>query len=238
MKKHFIIFFLLIVLFGAFLLTKIDLAVSSSTQELHFAKVEKSTIFYDFPSKVKEDNQKFILEETYFVKVLGEEKEFFYVNYLNLKGYVLKENLELVNEKIEKPFLKNVTFTTTKKTYLYSRPKFSENLVLENINEKENILYIGKIFGESIDESGNVWYYSCLQKNGKEIYGYIHSSFTNNLSPITENQEISTKLISNVSNTYKLLSLDFNSQGMIILIISVPLFLLFFLFTKGFKKIK
>lgn len=238
MKKRFLIFFLLLTLICAFLLTKIDLTVQTDVESTKFARITKSTIFYELPSKISENNQKFILEESYFVNVLKEEGDFFYVKYLDLSGYVLKENLFLVNEQIQNPYLDNITFSITKNTHLYSRPFFNDEYILEDLEPTNKVFYYGKIFGENFDESGNVWYYLKISKNNQELRGYIHSSMTNNLSPITENQEYSSQFVANQEKVNKLLSLDFNSQGMIIVIISVPILFLLFLFTKGFKRIK
>lgn len=239
LKKNLIIFGLIFyVLCCSFLLYSLnDTTLTNADNSLYGQVITNNVYLKKSPSKLNDNfNTYFLLEESYFVKVLSEENDFYYVEYLDIKGYIDKSAINLVNENIENPYLNNIKFDIIKNTNLYRIPNNDANEIIDTIDIQQNVFYYGKIFGEEIFEnSGNVWYYCKIQDKNKTINAYIHSSFTNNLTPIKQNENIVTNFISK-NNINTILSLNLSTQTIIILIISLPILFLIFLFLKGFKK--
>ena len=236
MKKKFIIISLVFyVLLTSFMLYSTDFSVKANATSSIYGKIIVNNCYLKkSPTKLDTLNNYFLLEESYFVKVLSEENEFYYVEYLDLVGYVDKLAISLVNETIDNPYLNNVTFDIIKETNLYSEPSLNENSLITKLDKTINIFYYGKIYADEIFESsGNVWYYCKIENNNQSINGYIHSAYTNNLTPIIQNNVITTNYKINKINS--ILNLNLSIQTLIIIIISLPLIFITFLFLKGFK---
>ncbi|MGN1208340.1 MAG: hypothetical protein ACI4TI_02625 [Christensenellales bacterium] len=214
---------------------------SSNNQPSLFGRViTNNAPFLKTSTKIEDHtNVYFLLEESYFVKVLAEiENEYYYVEYQDLKGYVKQNHIALVNENILHPYLENITFNISKECFLQKEPKNLEENQIVKLSKNQTITYYGKIFSEEISpNSGNVWFF-CSQKTSEgTVFGYVHSSLTNNLSPIVPNEEVTTNFTSTNSNQLSVLSLNLKTQSIIITVISLPVFLLLFIFLKGFKKV-
>jgi len=244
LKKHLIVLSLFIyVLLSSFLVNSLNEKLLVSTNaELEntnmYAKINKNTYLLKTPTKILDfQNAYFILEESYYVIILDLQNDYYYVQYQDIKGYVQKESLTIVNEQIESPFLENITFNIVKDTFLYQEPIFSNDLQKHEVLSGEKVKYIGKIYSQNLsDLDGNVWYYAEIENNGVKTKGYIHSSFTNNLTPITQNNSVSTEFLAN-NNTNTLLNIKQTTQIIIIIVLSVPIFFILYLFLKGFKKV-
>lgn len=246
MKKHFIVLCLIVyVIIGGYLLYNNSLkSTTISTQNdttilygkiiTNNANLLKMSVEIEDPSTVY-----FLLEESYFVKILSKiDDNFYYVEYKDLKGYVKSQNIMLVNEAIQTPYLDNIAFNLSKDCFLYQEPKNTQNNQITKLSKNQTINYYGKIFADEIAQnSGDVWYYSSVQTQQGLVYGYIHSSFAYNLSPINPNQEISTQFVSNQNEINSILSLNLKTQSILIVIISFPVLFLLFILLKGFKKI-
>lgn len=246
MKKHFIVLCLIIyVIIGSYLLHNNSLK-STTTSDQNDTKILYGKIITNNANLLKmsvktEDPSTvyFLLEESYFVKILNKiDDDFYYVEYKDIKGYVKSQNIMLVNEIIQNPYLNNITFNLSRDCFLYQEPKNINDNQITKLSKNQTINYYGKIFADEIAQnSGDVWYYSSVQTPQGLVYGYIHSSFTHNLSPINPNQEISTQLISQQNEINSILSLNLTTQSIVIIIISFPILLLLFILLKGFKKI-
>lgn len=243
MKKHLIVLCLILyVIVGGILLSKSEnqLFLASANQDKPiYAKISViNTPLLKTPSNIEDySNVYFLLEETYYVKILSKiNSNFYYVDYNDIHGYVNSAKLTLVNEQIENPFLTNIKFKISKECYLFSEPKNFEKNQIQKLSLDTNVTFIGKIFSDEIfKNSGNEWYYSKVSIPSGDIYGYIHCANTSNLSPIDKNKEYSTTLISSEQNS--LLNLSVKTQSLVITIISVPIIFLLFIFLKGFKKV-
>lgn len=237
MKKILIIISIfLYALLGVFVVNKLDYTTPvSSTHEQYAKIIDSNCYFFKTPTKnYHYSNVNFILEKTYFVSIISEENDFYYVSYDNLKGYILKEQVELVNEIPSNPFLKNITFNTSNICFMYKAPEALESLKLTELTKDMKLTYIGKINGSREFLYGtNLWYYCKVVENNVELFGYVCSDNANNLSPINENIEITTTF-SQTSN-HDFLYLNATTSNFIILLISVPTFLVVFLLLKGFK---
>jgi len=241
LKKHLIVLALVFyVLIGSFLVNSLEKTYNNTintnaSSVTVFAKINNNCNFLKTPTQIFDySNVYFILEESYFVKVLNVYSNHYYCEYLNIKGYVEKQNLTLVNENISHPYLLNITFNTTKTACLYNEPSTKSNVSFQ-IEKGEQLMYIGKILGSEIDNiNGNIWYYCTLVKENTNIFGYIHSSFTNNLTPINVNESEFSAINTTTSS---LLNLNLTTQVVIIICISIPLFFILYLLLKGFKKV-
>lgn len=241
MKKHLIVLSLVIyVIISCFLLNNLNKTTPVSSSSSLFGRVvTNNAMLLKTPTKVEDSlNCYFLLEETYFVIVLNEENnDFYYVSYQDVKGYVKKNDIQLVNEQISFPYLTNITFDIIKPCFLSNTPKNNTSSQIISLTPQTNIVFYGKIYGDEIyKNSGNLWYYSKIQNGENFITGYIHSSYTNNLSPITQNTIVTTKFISS-GQTTNLLNLNLTSQTTLIIVVSLPILFILFLLLKGFKKI-
>ena len=242
MKKHLIIlsFIAYVIISSIFLYTQstpLNSEVVAQNDEYQFAKiVAQNCPLLKLPTKITVfENVYFLLEESYYVKILDSSiDDFYYVEYIDIKGYVSKNNVVLVNEQLENPYLTDISFDIIKNCKLCSLPQNIEKNFLEELTPQNNIFYYGKINGVDINQtSGNVWYFCKIFNNEKQITGYIHSTYTNNLSPIQTNLNSTTiKTSQNINN---ILSLPLKTQAIIILTISFPILLVVFLFLKGYK---
>ena len=117
MKKHLIVLCLILyVIVGGILLSKSEnqLFLASANQDKPiYAKISViNTPLLKTPSNIEDySNVYFLLEETYYVKILSKiNSNFYYVDYNDIHGYVNSAKLTLVNEQIENSFLTNLKF--------------------------------------------------------------------------------------------------------------------------------
>lgn len=241
MKKHLIVLSLVIyVLISCFLLNNLNKTTAVSSNSILYGRViTNNAMLLKTPTKVEDSlNCYFILEETYFVVVINEENnDYYYVNYQDIKGYVKKNDIQLVNEQISFPYLTNITFDIIKPCFITNTPKNNTSSQIISLTPQTNIVFYGKIYGDEIyKNSGNLWYYCKIENGNNSILGYVHSSFTNNISPITQNTIVTTNLISS-NQTSNLLNLNLTTQTTLIIVVSLPILFIIFLLLKGFKKI-
>lgn len=137
----------------------------------------------------------FILEPTYFVKLLSDENETFYkAEYLNITGYVKKSEVQVVKNKPATPYLTDINFRVFLECsqIMRSAPSSSNNQSLQIAFipiYTNNVQYIGKIKGEeAILERTNIWYY-CKYTTDKEYFGYVYSEGCDKLTSIKKNTE-------------------------------------------------
>lgn len=139
-------------------------------------------------------NTYFILEPTYFVQLLSEyNSEFFKVKYMDVLGYVKKNQVQCVQGTPVTPFLSNVKFrvfgsvsrSMNDKPFLNSNnPVLKEYLPLYC----DDLIYYGKIYGESaVEERTNIWYYCKYTVTGET--GYVYSDSCDKMTEIVKNTE-------------------------------------------------
>lgn len=244
MKKQTILFLATIyIIVGCYLLNSFALNVlpTSTTEICQYGKIITNNANLLKLSVTPEDPSTtyFLLEETYFVKILSKiNNDFYYVEYKDLTGYVKAENIVLVNENISSPYLENITFNIAKDCFLYFEPINNAKNQKIQLSKNQTMTYYGKIFADEITQnSGDVWYYCSLNSNGQKIFGYVHSSFTNNLSPIVPCTEFSTEQISQAVPINSILNLNLKTQTILTVVVSLPILFLIFLLLKGFKKV-
>ncbi len=241
-KTFFVLCVLLYVFIGCTLITNFQNNIPASTNCEVFAQIStQNACFFKSPSKVNNHlNVHFLLEQSHFVIILDDSlQDFYHVSYFGIEGYVEKENLTPVNEQISHPFLDNITFQTSQNTFLYSFPKINNENQTLLVPSHSKLTYIGKIYGDEVAEnSGNVWYYSKFSYQNNEYFGYIHSLYALNLTPITHNIEVVTALTKQEQpKTTNLLSLNLKTETILTIVVSLPIIFALFLFLKGYKKL-
>jgi len=205
-----------------------------------FAKIKYNNVFlYESPSLNSTDTVYCLLQEHYFVKILKEENDLFYlVTYSDLVGYVQKEQVECVAETPSVPYPNHILFYTTGQNNVLLRNQPStqtEESILCVLSPNSCLTYYGKIAGEeAVSGLGNIWYYSSYRDAQNKIYfGYVYSPFTHSLSAISENSEDTTLIpYEQVANINEFLTIQPNLNFIIILITVFPIPLLLFLFLK------
>ena len=210
----------------------------SGYAQIHFNNV----YLYRYPSEEDTyENKYFLLEPSYFVKLLEKTNDYFYkVEYNGVIGYVLISEVEEVETTPANPFPENITFSINNRSNALLRSEPStikqSNSVIKILNSGTNNLeYIGKISGEeSLYGGGNVWYYCKITNlDGHSEYGYVYANLTTNLTQISQNEE--EVAFTSASNSQNLLYISSSSQNIMIAILLLPTLLMVYLFVKPTK---
>ena len=168
---------------------------SVKAEKLSYARILNNNTYLYSSSDLTEDNKFFMLEKTYFVKILSMEANCYKVKYFNITGYVDISEVEIVNGIPNKPYPENITFNINSylNTKIRTTPtmKNDDNIIgyLPNSNCKLN--YLATTEGEeSIKNMGTKWYYcNCSYDNNSIIYGFVYAPLTENLTKIMPNTE-------------------------------------------------
>lgn len=237
MKKTFFVLSILIAvcLISLFLQNLNKTVQTSSESKSEFAQIKYNNVYI---YKTADANEKwFLLEETYFVKIINSINEsFFEVEYKDLSGYVKKSEVQFVKETPSFPYLENITFSIGSKSIdAKSNPNEESKIVFTLEANCENVEYYGKMVGQQLDENlGNIWYF-CKHNNK---FGYVYAPSTKNLSAITANVENFTTVSTTISNPLNnLLYLNLSTQNILIVAVSLPLVIFMILLFKSKKEI-
>lgn len=169
-------------------------------------------------------NVYFMLENSYFVQLLSDyNDEFYKAKYMDVTGYVKKSQVQCVQGIPKAPFLNNISFRvfSSDSREMYDKPyAHSNNPTLKVYLPLycKDLIYYGKIYGESaIEERTNIWYY-CKYTITNE-FGYVYSDACDQMDDIIKNTEklpyinspqwdlavpTSTQLVSMDSNPFKI----------------------------------
>ena len=186
----------------------------------------------------------FLLEQSYFVKVLEITDNVYYkVQYLQFEGFVEKSKVSFIEEFPKEPYLVGITFDIYDigNVCLRNTPETLDNDVniLCTIQAStKDLAYYGKCTGEeAIKGLGNVWYYCAYQDMYGNLYkGYIYSALTRNLSAITSSNETLTLVsIENFRPVDNLLYLNLSTKNILIVLTSLPTLFILYLFVKPSK---
>ena len=192
-------------------------------------------------------NVYFMLENSYFVELLSDyNNEFYKAKYMDVVGYVKKNQVQCVQGTPKTPYLNNVSFRVYNNISrsMYDKPFANTN----NPTLKTylplyctDLIYYGKIYGESaIEERTNIWYYCKYTVTG--VCGYIYSDSCDKMTTIVPNNEklpyiSSPAWNSNTSNSTQLISINSMSFKITTILISIPFVVFaFFLFRLAVKK--
>src|SRR5574344_287913 len=237
MKRLLIILSVLLYVFASIFVVNSTQVINVSTTNMTsgFAKVMTNDCYLFKEAKQDESCRYFLLEQSYFVKVLNDIDESFYkVSHLDFNGYVERSKLNFVEEIPEMPYLSGITFDIydLANVCMRSSPKTpnDDSNILCSINvSTKDLLYYGKCSGEeAMSGLGNVWYYSAYQdENGKVFKGYIYSPLTRNISSIASSSENLTFVnISSFVPIENLLYLNLSAKNMLLTITAIPTILI------------
>lgn len=140
-----------------------------------YAQITSHGYLYSSPN-VMAVNQICMLETTYFVKIiLVNDNEFYYVDYCNVQGYVLKSVVRKIIGAPKNAFPNLILSTNENKCFFRSSPRRGEENIIGTLQPyTSNIKYIGKIIGQEMwDFGGTTWYF--VNYNG--IKGYIYGGY-------------------------------------------------------------
>lgn len=176
-----------------------------------------------------------LIENSYFVKILQNYNTNFYkVEYNGIVGFVLKDDIQLINEIPQTPYPNNINFNIGQTgCYMRTSPKIkdvTDNTIKVIPANTKNLRYIGKIIGEeAVDFKGSIWYLT--EYEGE--YGYVYSAYTNSISAIAKNTE-------NVTNydgsDFSKINPITNLQCIIIIVLTlIPTFIILYLLYKPRK---
>ena len=159
MKKILVVFIFILTFLAA-------LNTQKANAETNFyAKIQSSNVYlYSQTNKTA----LFEIPYSYFVKVE-------------------KNEVTLMNGTPQNPYA-NSSFKVFISNYIYSSPN-QASTIQNSISTSDSLKYYGKIEGQQISSTSNVWYYCSIQKDGQIFFGYVFSGITDYLSPIQTNNE-------------------------------------------------
>lgn len=208
----------------------------SSAEISYYAKIiDENVCFYSSPTK-NNLSSLFYIPRSYFVKILNNENEdFYYAKYKDIYGYVLKNEVVVMNGTPIMPFA-NATFRifATGGLGLYTSPYLNENNKITQIPYlSQNLTYYGIMLGEQVipDKSAE-WYY-CNYNGDDNYFGFVYSVFCDKLTTISPNTE-SFDVIDNPSfvETTPSQELSGTSMAFIIIGVSLPCLVVIYLLLK------
>ena len=248
MKKFFcIVIVFVFIIFGIKIYNgSLSMPVFSYGLNVYAQVTSNSCYLYKSPTNMEDfDNKYFLLEESYYVKLLEQANEdFFKVQYLDIMGYVKIDDVTPVNETPTCPYLECISFDispTLESFTLRSIPNSQDDSnIIVTAKNQTNLDYFGKIAGnESVPSLGNLWYYCQVNVDGKDYRGYIYSPYAINLSPIVPNNEIVTSTsIEKINATQSLLKLNLTTENIIIILVTIPSIVVLYLLLKPPKVVK
>lgn len=208
----------------------------SYAEVFYYAKITQDDVcFYSSPTK-NNLSSLFYLPKSYFVKLLDDENDdFYYAKYKDIYGYVLKNEVTVMNGTPASPFA-DATFRifSTDGLGLYKSPYLNENNKITQIPYlTQDITYYGTISGEQvIPEKSEQWYY-CNYISDDNYFGFVYSVFCDKLSSIPFNDE-NFDIVTNPSFTQTLPSEELSATSMTFIIIgvSIPCLIVVYLLLK------
>ena len=122
------------------------------------------------------------LPSTYFVAILGEEKNgYIKVSYLDIDGFIKASDITLVDYIPKYKFAQSTSLTLSNDGHLvnFRASPSSEGKILSTISSGESIYYYGQVSGENSNPLiGDTWYFArCVSSSGESIYGYVYSLY-------------------------------------------------------------
>ncbi|MBE7073918.1 MAG: hypothetical protein E7379_02365 [Clostridiales bacterium] len=202
----------------------------SFADNFYWAKIEEDGCF--FFTNATEKQPLFILPKSYFIKLIGEEGNYFLATYKDLTGYVKKEEVSPMDGTPTTPYF-NETFRTflPSGTNLFSLPAMSDDYILANIPFLySDLIFYGSFYGdELVPDKGNCWYYCKYEYND---FGYVYSAFCDQLSTPTVNNE-RFNIIENISfQEIETDGLSDTAMTFIIVGVSLPCLIVLYLLMK------
>ena len=162
--------------------------VYAKENQTYYARINSDNVyFYKNPIDSEDcENIYFKLPKTFFVELTDSYDSVFYsAKYLDMSGYVKKENVQPILGSPKTPYLNNLTIRVYNEISRDMRKLPSTSGGIDNhityiqLNS-QNITFYGEIDGESLNSyRTSVWYY-CKYTADKDYYGYIYSDYCDN----------------------------------------------------------
>lgn len=238
------IFLILFFLFNNITVTS-KVAHANEVEPCFARIVADDVFFYREPNENDSKSIYFILPKTYFVKLLSNYDENFYLaEYKQFSGYVKKNEVKAVAETPNSPYFEDTNFRVYAELSrdLRSEPSSisGSSITLANIPLLCNDLtFYGAIHGESkISGRTDVWYY-CKFVAEQEYYGYVYSDFCDefDISQIPLNTEnltfISNPTFEKLEKVPTTLPSKNKNIPIIILILTFPALIFIYLIIKN-----
>lgn len=212
--------------------------VSAEESLTYYAKVLSAVNFYSSPNA---DSDMFIIPETYFVLLIGEENEFYKAKYLDLFGYVKKDEVVPMQGTPSSPYPQE-TFRNFNDNGLtvYEHPNTTSTAVGKLSYEGVYTLYGIKTGEEVLDHSTNIWYFCKYETDSGNKTGYVFSYYCDMFDEFPENTEyypeITEPLKFYVENENQPSGLNDTVIAIIVLSVSLPCLIILYLLLSPSKK--
>ena len=214
---------------------------SASTDEVYYRVNNPNTYLYS-DSSLSNDNQLFLLPETYFVKTtLAPNQNVLNVEYNGITGYVDINNLTLVYDIPHQPFAQhNITLLPISNAIIYSRPTTTSTYLGILPYDATSIYVFGKCSGQTpTPDASTDWYYIKYSSTSQGIItGYIYQSVLASFTPASPNTEVLNTQPTIPSGSTGIIAPELqNSHNiLIIILLLVPALLLVYLLIRPRKK--
>ena len=209
-----------------------------------YAQIKNETVYlYKNNSSTSLTNAYFSLPPTYFVLLLSNiDQNFYKVQYRDIVGFVLKNQVNPIAETPQTPYLENITFRVYSSDGINLLSSPFQNPTPNIVNKVEvlqEVNYYGEIIAdELIENRGYAWYYCKDPKTNS--YGYLYKGLCDNLSNISPNTEtvsfITNPFPDNDNNfLYNLVNISPGLKIILLTIICLPSIGLVYLMFKPFN---
>lgn len=211
-------------------------SVSAETSKKeYYARVESPSV--QFFENADTNSALFTIPETFFVRVDGVQDNFYAVTYKEKQGFVLKDQVRLVDGTPMSPYV-NLTYTQVMHLPMFSQPNTSSEIV-DNLESRTQITYYGEMIGVGAQAESDVWYFSSVLVNSELKFGYVYSETTydklsNSFRQNSEGPFATLDESMLFKETESFASLSTGTKILLIVAIAVPsLLILYFLIRPG-----
>lgn len=199
-------------------------------EKTYWAKIENDQTFFYAQDNI--NSQLFVLPKSYFVKLTGEEENFYKAQYKDLSGYVKKEEVTPMDGQPLTPFfVESFRVFLPSGTGLYAMTQMADEYKILDIPYLyEDLVFYGSINGTfAIPEKTNLWHYCRYE----DQLGFVYSIFCDKLlSPPLNNE--SFDVIENPSFEIEspIDGLSSTAMAFIIIGVSLPCLIVLYLLIK------
>lgn len=209
--------------------------IAKADSNTYYAKVKNSGVmFCALPS---ENSALFEIPSTYFVKFDYVTNDYYHVFYGNIDGYVRKDKVTLMNGTPRNPYFAP-TYTLFTEYSMYEQPIKSSTEVAK-LSESASLTYYGKKSGQVLSKNNSTWYYSSVEVDGTQKFGYVFSRAADDdpeeakLDNFESFEIVDDSIFSSASASFT--SLSTGTKIMLIVAISVPSLLILYFLVKPSK---
>lgn len=216
-----------------------SISVKAEETLTYYAKVLNQANFY---SSASESSPLFTLPNTYFVLLIGQEGDFYRAKYLDLYGYVKKDEVTPMDGVPTSPYPNEVFRNFNDNGLNLQSQPTNSSATLGKLDFLEEYTLYGTTTGqEPFPNSTNVWYYCNATINGVSTFGYAFSYYCDIFDGFTENTEYFPAITGELqfsSQTPENGGLSDTVIAIIILAVSLPCLVILYLLLSPSKKLK